>query len=379
MLLKKVSWLMLMVLVVGLLAACVAAPAPPAEQPEAAAPEQAAAVEEQAAPEAQVEEEPVAQAPKYRFVMVSHIGSNDPNMQWLTKSLDTFMEKYPDVETEYIATNDYSVQAHVQLIEQALATNPDGLAVPIVSSEAFEPVLMKAIDAGIPVVAFNIPDQRPKEERIPYLTYVGGDEYLTGLLLGQDAIAKAEAGEIPMPTGVVCANHDAAHQGLKARCQGMADAMAEIGVGMEDLFIGAEPEQARSTLEAFLSSNPDVNYIFNVASWSSPWSYSVAKDLGLSPDVDNEGVTIITVDASPIALEGIKLGKVLSTHSQGFWLQGYLTMEWLYWYHTLGYLPQSDMLTGPTVIDKNGIDGWIERVRNVFGEEYDKQTEAVWD
>jgi hypothetical protein len=37
------------------------------------------------------------------------------------------------------------------------------------------------------------------------------------------------------------------------------------------------------------------------------------------------------------------------------------------------------MLTGPTVIDKNGIDGWIERVRNVFGDEYDKQTEAVWD
>jgi simple sugar transport system substrate-binding protein len=380
MLLKKVSWLMLMVLVVGLLASCVVTPAPPAEQPEAAAPEeQAAAVEEEAAPEAQVEAEPVAQAPQFRFVMVSHIGSNDPNMQWLTRSLETFEEKYPDVETEYIATNEYSVQNHVQLIRQALATNPDGLAVPIVSSEAFEPVLMEAIDAGIPVVAFNIPDTRPVGERIPYLTYVGGDEYLTGLKLGQDAIAKAEAGEIPMPTGVVCANHDAAHQGLKARCAGMTDAMAEIGVSTEDLFIGAEPEQARSTLEAYLAGNPDVNYIFNLASWSSPWSYSVASDLGLSPDVDNEGVTIITVDASPIALEGIKQGKVLSTHSQGFWLQGFLTMEWLYWYHTLNYEPQSDMLTGPVVVDDTHIDKWIELVRNTFGDEYDNQTEAVWD
>jgi simple sugar transport system substrate-binding protein len=393
---KRVTWLLLVVLLAGLLAACAATPAAPVEPAveeeaaaveEEAAPveEEAAAVEEEAAPveeeaaEPQVEEEPVAQATQYRFLMVSHIGSNDPNMQWLTRSLETFEEKYPDVETEYIATNEYSVQAHVQLMRQALATNPDGLAVPIVSSEAFEPILLEAIDAGIPVVAFNIPDQRPANERIPYLTYVGADEYLTGLLLGQDAIAKAEAGEIPMPTGAVCANHDAAHQGLKARCQGMADAMAEIGVEMEDLFIGAEPEQARSTLEAFLAGNENVNYIFNVASWSSPWSYSVAADLGLSPDVDNEGVTIITVDASPIALEGIKLGKVLSTHSQGFWLQGYLTMEWLYWYHTLGYIPQSDMLTGPTVVDSNGIDRWIELVRNTFGEEYDKQTEAVWE
>lgn len=316
----------------------------------------------------------------YRFVMVSHIGSNDPNMQWLTLSLETFEEKYPNVETEYIATNDYSVQAHIQLIRQALATNPDGLAVPIVSSEAFEPVLLEAIEAGIPVVAFNIPDQRPVGERIPYLTYVGGDEYLTGLLLGQHAIAKAEAGEIPTPTGVVCATHDAAHQGLAARCQGMVDAMAEIGVSTENLFIGADPEGARSALESYMGANSDtVNYIFTVASWSSPWAYSVADDLGLSPDVDNEGVTIITVDASPIALEGIRLGKVLSTHSQGFWLQGYLSMEWLYWYHTLGYSPQSDMLTGPIVVDDSGIDGWIELVRNIFGEEYDNQTASVWE
>jgi simple sugar transport system substrate-binding protein len=54
-------------------------------------------------------------------------------------------------------------------------------------------------------------------------------------------------------------------------------------------------------------------------------------------------------------------------------------MEWLYWYLTLGYEPQSDMLTGPTVIDASTVDGWIERIRAVFGEEYDKQTQGVWD
>jgi simple sugar transport system substrate-binding protein len=160
----------------------------------------------------------------------------------------------------------------------------------------------------------------------------------------------------------------------------MTDAMAAIGVSTENLFIGADPEGARSALESYMSANSDtVNYIFTVASWSSPWAYSVASDLGLSPDVDNEGVTIITVDESPIALEGIRLGKILSTHSQGFWLQGYLTMEWLYWYYELGYQPQSDMLTGPTVIDATDIDSWIERLRAIFGEEYDNQAASVWE
>ena len=60
------------------------------------------------------------------------------------------------------------------------------------------------------------PDSRPEGERIPYLTYVGGDEYLTGKRLGEYALEQAEAGNIPKPTGVVCASHDSAHQGLKA-------------------------------------------------------------------------------------------------------------------------------------------------------------------
>lgn len=315
----------------------------------------------------------VAQDKEYRFVMVSHIGSNDPNMKWLTLSMDAFEEKYPDVTTEYISTNNYSVQEHVRLLEQAISTQPDGIAVPIVSSDAFEGPLRKAIEQGIPVVAFNIPDPRPVGERIPYLTYVGGDEYLTGLKLGQHALAAADAGTIPAPTGVVCAVHDAAHQGLKARCKGMMDAMADTGAKYDELFISAEPATARNTLQSYLQANPETNYIFTVASWSSPWAWSVANDMGLSPDVDNDGVTVITVDASPVALAGIKRGSVLATNSQGFWLQGYAPMEWLYWYHDLGYEPQSDILTGPIIVDSSNIDHWEALVRNIFGDAYDDQ------
>jgi hypothetical protein len=46
-----------------------------------------------------------AQGDQYRFVMVSHIGSNDPNMNWLTTSIKTFGERYPEVKTEYLSTN----------------------------------------------------------------------------------------------------------------------------------------------------------------------------------------------------------------------------------------------------------------------------------
>jgi simple sugar transport system substrate-binding protein len=298
-------------------------------------------------------------------------------MGWLTLSLKAFEEKYPDVTTEYVSTTEYSVQKHVQLLEQVIASKPDGIAVPIVDSKAFAPVLEKAISQGIPVVAFNIPDKSEADSRIPYLTYVGGDEYLTGLRLGEHAIEAAKAGKLPMPTKVLCASHDPAHQGLKARCAGMADAMAKIDVQSDVLFIGADPAQARNTLQAYLASNKDVNFIYTVASWSSPWAYSVADEMGLDPNVDDKGVTILTVDESPVALQGIKEGKVFETNSQGFWLQGYVPMEWLYWYHKYGYKPESDILTGPVVIDASTVDRWEAFVRTVFGDEYDKQAN-VW-
>lgn len=315
-----------------------------------------------------------AQDKTFRFVMVSHIGSNDANMGWLTESLAAFEEKYPDVKTEYISTNNYSVQEHVRLLEQAIATRPDGIAVPIVDADAFEGPLRKAIEMGIPVVAFNIPDPREVGERIPYLTYVGGDEYLTGLHLGQYALEQVAAGAIPQPTGVVCASHDAAHQGLKARCAGMKAAMEGSGAAFEELFIGAEPATARNTLQSYLQANPETNYIFTVAGWSSPWAWGVANEMGLSPDVDNEGVTVMTVDEAPVSIEGIRAGHLLAANSQGFWLQGYAPMEWLYWNKTLGYEPKSDILTGPVIINAENADKWAELVRGVFGdEEYNNQ------
>ena len=103
------------------------------------------------------------------FVMVSHIGSNDPNMNWLTTSIKTFEEKYPDAKAEYLSTNEYSLQNFITILNQAIATHPDGIAIPILNSEALQPILDKAVKDGIPVVAFNISDPRPQEQRIHYL------------------------------------------------------------------------------------------------------------------------------------------------------------------------------------------------------------------
>jgi simple sugar transport system substrate-binding protein len=267
----------------------------------------------------------------------------------------------------------------VTLARQAIATQPDGIAIPILSSEPLDPILRDAITTqGIPVVAFNISDPRPAEERIPYLAYVGGGEEQVGIMLGQQVLDSAAAGEIPEPTGSVCASWDPSHQGLTARCKGFNAIMDAAGVATETLTISQNQADAVNTMEAYLQGNPDVNVIFAVTAGSGPWMYAAAKDLDLAPDVDMEGVTILSVDESPVSLEGIKGGHILATHSQGFYLQGFTPFEILYWNKELGYVPFNDVLTGPILINKDNIDKWIPFTRNIFGDTYDELAQGQW-
>lgn len=319
-----------------------------------------------------------AGAQEYRFLMVSHMGPNDSNSKWFELSLATFEEKFPNVTTEYISTSEYSTQKYIQLIEQAVATNPDGLAVAITNPEALEGAINKAIDAGIPVIAFNTSDPRPQPDKIDYLTYVGGDEFKTGLMAGEHALAQAAAGTVPQPAKVLCANPDPAHNGLVARCAGMTEAMGAAGVETEVLITDADPSRAASILTSYLRSNDDVNFIYTVTGDSGPTVYRVVEDLGRGPEVDGEGMTIIGVDANPISLTGVAEGRLLSTHSQGFWLQGFEPMAWLYWYKEFGYKPAGDILTGPVIVDASTAESWIGFIKGVFGDEAWDMQAAAW-
>jgi len=306
--------------------------------------------------------------PPSKYLFVSHMGLNDSNSKWFDQALMAFQERYPKVKAEYLSGDEYSTQNYVQLIEQAISTKPDGLVVAITDAVALDGVLRRAISQGIPVIAFNIPDLRESAARIPYLTYVGTDLYQDGKRAGEHALTHARAGEIQMPKEVLCAN-DPAHGGLLARCQGMTDAMKSAGIKTETLSTDWNPGRAANILRAYLTRNPDVNYIYAVTSDSGPTIWNVLSQMDLHPDLEDKAhkVTIIGVDDNPVSLSGVKAGHLLSTVSQGFWLQGYVPLQWLFWYQEYGYIPERDILTGPVIIDKTNVDQWITLVKDVIG------------
>ena len=315
--------------------------------------------------------------PTYRFVMVSHIGAADPNFLWLDYAAAEFEARFPEVDTEYVATDVFSVENLVTLFRQTLATAPDGIAVPVISAEALGPVIDEAVAAGIPVVAFNtIPSG---EKTTNYLTYVGGDDFITGEVLAQAILDAAAAGTIPAVTQAVCMNPDIGHSGLLARCNGFNGVMAAAGIASEMLDITSDPARETSIIQSYLIGNPDVNAIFSTRARTGPVIYAAAEELGLSPAVDMEGVVIVSTDESPVSLEGVAGGYILATHSQGFYLQGFTPFEVLYWNLELGWTPTSDILSGPILVDASNVGAWVPLTRNAFEDDYDTLSQGAWD
>ncbi len=299
-----------------------------------------------------------AEEPRYTFYDVFW-DATDPNMAWFTTGAKDFMKRYPEVEVKVVAAERWDPEVYLQTLETVLAKNPDGLVVCVVDPVTIEDVIRGAIDKGIPVIAATLTDYRPSAP--PYLTYMGGDETLTGKALGERLVKEIT------PKHVVACLPAAGHAGAEMRAKGMEEAVTKAGAKFDKIAIGMEPEIAKSTLTAYLTKNPDVDAIFTTATLANEWIYSVMEEMGRTD------IQLLTVDASPSALEGIITGRILATHSQGFYAQATMPYEWLFYYLEFGIEPPPTILTGPIVVDKSNAAKFKDMAIRVFGEERYKE------
>ena len=253
-----------------------------------------------------------------------------------------------NVDLTIIAPDKFNPEKTAQDIDKALAGKPEGLGVTVTDGVLFQEPMMRAIKSGIPVIAYNAADWRPKAERIPYITYIGQDEYLGGYLAGQKLLAADPDGK-----RAVCVNPAVGHVGTDTRCKGWNDALAEKGIKSEVLAITYDPAEAATTMEDYYTANPDVNLWLVQGTGGQDPFYTFLKNAGLKPgDIYQAGF-----DVSPKVIQHIKDGTTDFTIDQVPYLQGYMAVQWLSWILRYGMYPPSDMtLTGPNFIDKTNAD-----------------------
>jgi simple sugar transport system substrate-binding protein len=250
------------------------------------------------------------------------------------------------INLEDVGPEKFSVQKVVDLLNSAIASNPDILVCAITDYKALDEPLRRAIDKGVPVIAIDVPDPRPASERIPYLFYVGGDEELGGqeaarLLLEQKQPARA-----------ACAIQEVGNIALEQRCSGYTQVLEEAGAKVDKLaLVVGDPTRSADILRGYFNSHDDASAILTLGQDGFLPAQQVIKDQQLADKVTHQ-----TFDLSKEQLQALQNDEILSTISTQQYLMGHAAVTLATLNADHGFTLAADMLTGPFLIQKSNVD-----------------------
>jgi simple sugar transport system substrate-binding protein len=274
-------------------------------------------------------------ATSYRIVVVTHGQASDPFWSVVKNGVDAADNDLACVTTEYQAPSTFDMVAMSQLIDAAVASEPDGLIISNPDPDALAASIQGAMDAGIPVISINSGSDVAAE--IGVIAHVGQTEYEAGFGGGQ---RMAAAGV----TNALCVNQEVGNVALDLRCQGFTDALAESGGTVEVLAVNlTDPTGAQAAVSAALEANPDINGVFTLGPTGAAPALAAITELGLLGTMQ-----LATFDLSPDVLQAIVDGNMLFAIDQQQYTQGYLGVTYMYLYLSNLNTPGSIVVqTGP--------------------------------
>lgn len=245
------------------------------------------------------------------------------------------------------STND--VNEMVKQIEIAIAAKADGIITYGAAPDALGPVLIKAADAGIPLVCVigDVPDA-------PKLGFMGTDPQNFGET-GARVLSEKLGNVKPLVIGQMFAM-DAAQN--IANFKGYKDGLAKNPAGFEWLDTNASNSDAATGMLAWersLTTYPQCNALVCSSGESAVSAAKVLKEMNLVGKV-----TIIGIDDMAETLDYIRTGDVYATLSQNFYRCGYQAAQWIVDYQKTGAKPSPASIdTGTIVITKDNVDTYI--------------------
>jgi simple sugar transport system substrate-binding protein len=294
-------------------------------------------------------------AKKYHFYVVSHAGASDPFWVVVIKAVNDAAKMYGD-DVTYVAPAKYSLQEMINDVNSAVAAKPDGLVVTVPDPEGLDSILRSAISQGIPVICIDTEDPRPAPQKIPYLLYIGANEYISGRKLAEYVLSKFT------PKRVVIADHEITNSSLRQRISGIQDVFKEHGLPLPEVInITDNPSQGDSILKAYIGAHPGTDLIMTLGPLGTIPAVGVVKELNLTGKV-----TVTGFDLTEQILDWIKNGEVLCTVDTQQYLEGYLAIELLHFYKEHNLIVPNDILTGPLIVDKSNVQGVEQSIKDGF-------------
>jgi simple sugar transport system substrate-binding protein len=204
---------------------------------------------------------------------------------------------------------------------EAMAASPDCIEIMGHPGEdAWEPLVAQAREQGIIVTSGNASIPRLyKEYQANGFGYVGVELYAGGWLTGKQMV---EQGGLKEGDKAVVYGHFAS--GRRQSADGLADALRDSGLEVDELVISAEVDsdysQAVPVITAYLDAHPDVKAIGTQHGGVTGIYAQALRAAGKKPGEIVAG----GIDLAPATIDGLQDGYVTVTLDQQLYYQGFL-------------------------------------------------------
>lgn len=283
------------------------------------------------------------------YILVSH--APDSDSWWNTiKNGIALAGDQMGVTVEYRNPPTGDLADMARIIEQAAASNPNGIITTLSDYDVLKGPIMAAVDSGVNVIIMNSGTPAQAAE-VGALMYVGQPEYDAGLAAGQRA-ARDGVGSF------LCVNHYISSPSSTERCQGFADGLG-IDLGNQMIDSGQDPAEIKNRVLAYLSANPETDAILTLGPTSADPTLLALDENGMAGDI-----YFGTFDLGENIVQGIKDGVIEWGIDQQPFLQAYLPVVVLTNYDRYGVLPGNNINSGPGFVTADG----LEKVEEFAGE-----------
>ncbi len=251
-----------------------------------------------------------------------------------------------EVEVLYVGSVASDAAEQARIVEDVIAKGVDAIGISCNDPSACEDPINKAVEAGIPVMAWD--SDSPDSQRF---TYLGVDNYQGGKAAADLLVQfMGEKGKVALLTGVPGAFN------LEERIRGFKDGVAAYpGIEIvttvycnDDINLGVQ------VVEETMQAHPDLNGWFFVGLWplfAERGSMPLWEDAAL-----NQGMTNIVFDTLPVELEFLQDGYVQGLVGQKYWGWGYDTVQMIYDYIAKGTRYDDWTDSGMDIVTRCNVD-----------------------
>lgn len=269
--------------------------------------------------------------------MISHGAPGDTYWDLVRKGAEDAAKK-DNIELRY--SSDPQAPNQANLVQSAIDSGVDGIAVTMPNAGAIGPVAKKASEAGIPTVGLN----------------AGMDEYqkygMSAFFGQEEKVAGNKAGERLKSEGAkhtLCVIHEQGNKSQEDRCAGLKKGQ---GSKVELLYVnGQDLTAAQSTLNAKLAQDKSIDWVMALQAPVALRAVDAIADAGASAKV-------ATFDTNAELVDAIAQGDVAWAVEQQPYMQGYLAVDALWLAHRNGSTVGGGrpVYTGPSFVDESNVD-----------------------